>query len=165
MTGPNECRFILCTTELTGTSHRQGQILRGMFTAPQTSAEGSAWMLSLVSSMAVSVSTLPFGRSLASAEQRRYCTEVAPVLSLRCPSCDAAPERLKRKGRVWLPSYSIGQWEGRGRKERKNPSAPCVSLSASSWWGAATSLPIRSLQKRWAHLIWLGLSPSDSVCN
>lgn len=68
MTGPNECKFILCTAEPAGTSHRQGQILRGMFTAPQTSAEGSAWMLSLVSNMAVSVSTLPFGRSVAPAE-------------------------------------------------------------------------------------------------
>lgn len=109
MTGPNECKFILCTTEPTGTSHRQGQILRGMFTAPQTSAEGSAWMLSLVSSMALSVGTLPFGRSLASAEQRCYCTEVAPRLSLLHPSCDTAPQRLKRKECLWLTSPSIRQ--------------------------------------------------------
>lgn len=97
MTSPNECKFTLCTTQLTGTSHRQDQILRGMFTVPLTSAEGSAWLWSLVSSMAVSVGTLPFGRSVASAEQRRCCTEVAPMLSLLHSSRDEAPKRLNRK--------------------------------------------------------------------
>lgn len=42
MTGYNECKFILCTAELTGTSRSQGQILRGGgILAPQTSAEDS----------------------------------------------------------------------------------------------------------------------------
>lgn len=86
-----------------------------------------------------------------------------PPLSLSwCKTRKAQAEKMHVAACPLPPSGSKGE---RGRKEGKNHSAPRVSLSPSSWWGAAASLPIRSLQKRWAHLIWLGLSPSDSVCN
>lgn len=118
----------------------------------------------LVSSEAASVGTAPVSAFLAAAEQRPasaqrplrgFPSSVLPVM--QHPRGSGGEDAC---GCPLPPSGRTG-----GGKGEENHSAPCVPLSASSWQGAAASLPIRSLQKRWAHLIWLGLSPSDGVCN
>lgn len=133
MTGPNECKCILYTTELTGTSHRQGQILKECLQLHRHQPRTQPWMFSLVSSMAASVGTLPFSPSLAAAEQRPasaqrwlqcFPSSIPPVMQ--------HPRGSSGKDACGCPLPPSGSKGGRGRKEGKNHSAPCVSLSPSS---------------------------------
>lgn len=133
MTGPNECEFILCTTELTGTSHRQGQILKKCLEVHRHQLRTQPWMLSLVSSMAASVGTLPFRASLAAAEQRPasaqrwlqcFPSSIPPVMQ--------HPTGSSRKDACGCRLPPSDSKRGKERKDGKTHAAPCVSLSPSS---------------------------------
>ena len=98
MAGPNEYKFVLRTTVLTGTSHRQGQILKGCLQLHRHQRRIQPWMFSLVSSMAASVGTLPFRPSLAAAKQR-------PASAQRWLQC--FPSSIPSV--MWYPKGSSGK--------------------------------------------------------
>lgn len=133
MTGPNECKFILCTTELTGMPHRQGQILKKCLELHRHQLRTQPWILSLVSSMAASVGMLPFCASLAAAEQRPASAQ----RWLQCfpssiPPLMQHPTGSSRKDVRGCPLPPSGSKRGKERKDGKTHAAPCISLSPSS---------------------------------
>ncbi|CAN8184441.1 unnamed protein product [Coccothraustes coccothraustes] len=69
--------------------------------------------------MAVSVGTLPFGRSVASAEQRRYCTEVAPMPSFSIPLVMKHPKGSTGKDVCGCPLPPSGSEKEGGERRGK----------------------------------------------
>lgn len=117
MSGPNECGFILCTTEPTGTSHRQVRYWGGCLQLHrhQLRAQAGCWAWFLAQQQASACCLLAALLHLqsrdATAQRCLQCfpSSIPPVMQHQKGS--------REKDVCGCPLSSIRQWEGKGRKE------------------------------------------------